>query len=420
MNAVLRKQPGTQRLLLFVDQWEELYTNCEKANRRERFVQELLEATSRKDSPLTVVLTVRGDFYNEILRDRPLLDLLQSGRLDLGPMNAAELRSAIAGPGKNVGLTFQDGLVDRILTEAGEEHGRLPLLEFALEELWKRRDGVQLTHAGYEDLGRQPGQKEEVTRADKGGPLIPTLPKNEGGNLVSALARVHRANPLKEAFEKRLADAKTDVERNRFFAVQLSLGIEDKAAVVCELKADPTSRTSLILGFKEFPGDLASVARLLETTSDSELRSALCVAIDKLAAECTDVTQPVLKRLFLEAPDGGTHSAADWALRQQGLSEAELLKLAQTARFGSADLQAKRDWDINNLNMTMLKIPAREFAMGPADDDKNPAVDAQPEQFAAFWLSDREVSVGQFYAVLKKPNQPADMNKSYCRKSWMR
>lgn len=171
VNAVLRQQPGTGRLLLFVDQWEELYTNCENAKRGERFVQELLEATSRQDSPLSVVLTVRGDFYNEILRDRPLLDRIQSGRLDLGPMNADELCSTIVGPAKKVGLTFQDGLVDRILQEAGAEPGSLPLLEFALEELWKRREGLQLTHAGYEDLGRQPGLKHDPQQVDKGSPL---------------------------------------------------------------------------------------------------------------------------------------------------------------------------------------------------------------------------------------------------------
>ena len=171
VNAVLRQQPGTERLLLFVDQWEELYTNCENPKRRERFIQELLEATARKDSPLTVVLTVRGDFYTEILNDRPLLDRIQSGRLDLGPMNTEELRSTIEGPASKVDLTFQAGLVDRILKEAGEEPGSLPLLEFALEELWKRRDGFQLTHAAYEDLGRQAGQKDETAQPEKGGPL---------------------------------------------------------------------------------------------------------------------------------------------------------------------------------------------------------------------------------------------------------
>ncbi len=171
VNAVLRQQPGTTRLLLFVDQWEELYTSCENPQRRMRFVQELLAATSRKDSPLSVVMTVRGDFYTEILQDRQLLDRISNSHLDLGPMNVDELRAIIEGPASNVGLTFQEGLVDRILAEAGAEQGNLPLLEFALEELWKRRTVSQMTHAGYENLGRQEASQGAALQAETGGPL---------------------------------------------------------------------------------------------------------------------------------------------------------------------------------------------------------------------------------------------------------
>ncbi len=154
----LKQQPGTDRLLLVVDQWEELYTNCKSDNQRNRFIMELLESTSRENSPLSVVLTVRWDFYGQILNHRLLLDRLQHSRLDLGPMNRDELRSAIEEPGNKVGLTFQDGLADRILDDAGDEPGRLPLLEFVLEELWKSRRGDgQLTHEAYGKLGRLTG-----------------------------------------------------------------------------------------------------------------------------------------------------------------------------------------------------------------------------------------------------------------------
>lgn len=151
----LRQQKGTDRLLLVVDQWEELYTTCKNDTQWNRFIQELLDATSRASSPLSVVFTVRWEFYGQILQNRPLLDRLERSRLDLGPMDREELRSAIEGPGGKVGLTFQDGLVDRILDDAGDEPGSLPLLEFVLEELWKcRRGDGQLTHEAYGKLGR--------------------------------------------------------------------------------------------------------------------------------------------------------------------------------------------------------------------------------------------------------------------------
>ena len=114
---------GTELLLLFVDQWEELYTSCKQSRRRERFVQELLDATADPGSRLSVVFTLRGDFAHEILEDRPLLDRLHGAELKLGPMNRDELRSTIAGPAENVGLQFQEGLIERILQDAGDEPG---------------------------------------------------------------------------------------------------------------------------------------------------------------------------------------------------------------------------------------------------------------------------------------------------------
>ena len=62
-------------------------------------------------------------------------------------MKRDELREAIEKPAVQVKLAFQDGLVDRLLDDAREEPGRLPLLEFALEELWKHEDHGQLSMA---------------------------------------------------------------------------------------------------------------------------------------------------------------------------------------------------------------------------------------------------------------------------------
>ena len=273
VNAVLRQQPGTDRLLLFVDQWEELYTSCENPQRRIRFVQELLAATSRKESPLTVVLTVRGDFYTDILNDRQLLDRISNSHLDLGPMNLDELRSTIEGPASNVGLTFQDGLIDRILAEAGAEPGNLPLLEFALEELWNRRAGSQLTHAAYEDLGRQENSSGAAVQAEAGGPLsraIATyaekiyreLPQDEQEACPSLFRKLVRAGSRSEndtrrriklseldetarRVARRLADKRLLITSGGMSAINMSVvsaaGTTDPAAVANSDAVDETT-----------------------------------------------------------------------------------------------------------------------------------------------------------------------------------
>lgn len=155
VNRVFENQHGTRRLLLVVDQWEELYAASDAAwtdnNSVQRFVDELLYATA--NGPLTVVLTVRGDFYGHVLAHRALSDRLQGAVVNLGPMIREELRQAVVCPAEKVGLGFEAGLTDRILDEIGEEPGNLALLEIGLSRLWEQRHGGHLLHEAYKDMG---------------------------------------------------------------------------------------------------------------------------------------------------------------------------------------------------------------------------------------------------------------------------
>jgi TIR domain len=148
---VLKKQPGTDRLLLIVDQWEELYTLTQDEGIRRRFVDELLEASA--NAPLSVVLTLRGDFLGQALAYRPLSDRLQDAQVNLGPMKREELDQAIKAPAEKIGLSFEAGLTERILDDVGDEPGNLPLLEFVLKRLWEDRRGGQLFHEAYKAMG---------------------------------------------------------------------------------------------------------------------------------------------------------------------------------------------------------------------------------------------------------------------------
>jgi WD40 repeat protein len=155
VQRALDKQPGTQRLLLVTDQWEELYTLTLDEAARRRFIDELLDATT--NSPLSVVLTLRGDFVGRALGYRPLSDRLQGAQINLGPMIRAELERAIRSPAATVGLSFEPGLVERILDDVGDEPGNLPLLEFVLSRLWEERRGACLLHDAYDAMGQLQG-----------------------------------------------------------------------------------------------------------------------------------------------------------------------------------------------------------------------------------------------------------------------
>ena len=152
VEIALNKQPGTQRLLLVVDQWEELYTLCRDEKLIRSFTDQLLDASQTE--LLSVVFTCRGDFYGHVLGYRPLVERIREGaQVSLAPMNGRELRQVIEAPAASMRLEFEPGLPERILGDVGEEPGRLPLLSFLLEQLWKQRRGAVLTNEAYDAMG---------------------------------------------------------------------------------------------------------------------------------------------------------------------------------------------------------------------------------------------------------------------------
>jgi WD40 repeat protein/class 3 adenylate cyclase len=161
ITRVLENGGTSSRLLLFLDQFEELYTLCPDHDTRQAFTDELLAAVEagakRRPNPLSILLTLRADFMGQALTNRPFADAMQEGSLLLGPMNRDELRCAIEKPAELQGAAFEPGLVARILDDVGQEPGNLPLLEFALTLLWDQMEGGWMTHEVYQQIGRVEG-----------------------------------------------------------------------------------------------------------------------------------------------------------------------------------------------------------------------------------------------------------------------
>jgi TIR domain len=165
VERILEKQSGTDRVLIVVDQFEELYTLTADEEARRRFLDEILATSSRVGSKVNVVLTLRGDFVGKALAYRPLSDRLQDAQINLGPMTREELECAIRRPAEKIQLEFEAGLVGRILNDVGDEPGNLPLLEFVLKELWDKRRGRILLNETYDAIGGLQGAV--ATKADE-------------------------------------------------------------------------------------------------------------------------------------------------------------------------------------------------------------------------------------------------------------
>jgi WD40 repeat protein/transcriptional regulator with XRE-family HTH domain len=150
----LATSSSAKKLLLVVDQFEELFTQCQDEHERKAFIDNLMFASIEETSSLTsIVITLRADFYAHCAQYENLREALSKYQEYIGPMNAAELRRAIEEPASQGGWDLEPGLVDLVLHDVGEEPGALPLLSHALLETWKRRHGKIMTIAGYTESG---------------------------------------------------------------------------------------------------------------------------------------------------------------------------------------------------------------------------------------------------------------------------
>ncbi|WP_375469529.1 caspase domain-containing protein [uncultured Nostoc sp.] len=153
LSSVISRLPGSDRFLLVVDQFEELFTLCFKEEERRRFIELL---TQCPEGRLAIVTTMRADFLEPCLSYELLTQLIQTQAIYIPPLVGADLEEAIASPANLQAYQLERGLLGAIQQEVvGQEKGCLPLLQFALTELWEQRDqqAHQLTLAKYKELG---------------------------------------------------------------------------------------------------------------------------------------------------------------------------------------------------------------------------------------------------------------------------
>ena len=141
------------QLLLIIDQFEELFTLVTAEERRQQFLESLLIALLDADSPLRVVATLRADFTDRPLQYVDFGEMLRQRMVLVVPLAPDELTQAITEPLHQLGMAMAPELVAAIVHDIGGQPASLPLLQYALTELFERRRGPLLTLADYQASG---------------------------------------------------------------------------------------------------------------------------------------------------------------------------------------------------------------------------------------------------------------------------
>jgi hypothetical protein len=146
----LLARPAQKRLLLVIDQLEEMFTQA-SPEEQTRFVEHV-KSLSQSDR-FTAIVTVRADFYAQLMSS-PLWHDIPSQRIDIAPLRGQALRTAIRAPAHAVGVEVDPVLVERLIADAASEPGSLPLIQETMRLLWNNRRRRLLTLSAYEELTR--------------------------------------------------------------------------------------------------------------------------------------------------------------------------------------------------------------------------------------------------------------------------
>ncbi|MEU5311256.1 hypothetical protein [Streptomyces sp. NPDC021562] len=150
--GLLDPPPDGPERFVVVDQFEEIFTRCRDRADRWRFVDRLL-AAREPAGRLRVVVAVGGSFHSLCTEHAGLAEALRTTALTVRPMNRTELQEAVVRPATAAGLRVERELTARVVEEAADQPGALPMLSHALRETWRRRRSGVLTLAAYEAAG---------------------------------------------------------------------------------------------------------------------------------------------------------------------------------------------------------------------------------------------------------------------------
>ena len=223
------------------------------------------------------------------------------------------------------------------------------------------------------------------------------LPEDAESFIVSLGHRSGESIAALKAAARRAQQSENWKLKARIALVALRLGDPDLSLEMCQLQPDPAERIAFIKESSEWHGDLVGLARVLRDQDDAVLRSGIFLAVGRLPYETVstsgqatvDELLKVTSELYQTAPDGVTHSAAGWALRQWGHSIPSIPS--------TPSAPPRREWFVNGQGITMLEIPAGEFLMG----GENAKPIHRVRLTRDFFISDREVSVSQYDGFAK-------------------
>ena len=187
-----RPAAGRGRLLLAIDQFEELFTLTDDAIAA-RFLRDMTAAVKAAEPCMTVALTLRADFYDRPLLHRDFAALMTSSVINVLPMAAEELEAAVLDPARHVGVDVDPALRAELVADTADRLGALPLMQYALTELFEPEDGLGASRCRTTDM------REACARCCRAAPRSASCALDDDQQQVALQVFLRLVNPSEDA-----------------------------------------------------------------------------------------------------------------------------------------------------------------------------------------------------------------------------
>ncbi|MGK7956483.1 MAG: pentapeptide repeat-containing protein [Crocosphaera sp.] len=146
---------STPKLLLAIDNFEEIFTLCQSAKERWQFISCLLTALEKYPQKFTLITIINEEFLTYCFEQKPrkLGQKIQENLIFITPLNQQERYDVITLPAQQANLELESQLVEALLRDSQNLTGSLPLLQYALWQICRFRSNFQLTFSSYQQLG---------------------------------------------------------------------------------------------------------------------------------------------------------------------------------------------------------------------------------------------------------------------------
>jgi DNA-binding SARP family transcriptional activator/WD40 repeat protein len=232
LAAALDSLGPDERLVLAVDQLEEIFTACRDEGERADFAEAIAALAADPDQRVVVVLGIRGDFYGRCAEYAELSDRMSANNVLVGPMRRDELRRAIELPARRAGLRVEPRLVSALVGDVADEPGGLPLLSTTLVELWEERSARTLRRRSYEASGGVDGAVARL--AERAYQRLSEPQRERARAILLRLTDAEQPAPVR----RRVPLAELETERDEHAAAALTVLTESRLVTVDEGTAE--------------------------------------------------------------------------------------------------------------------------------------------------------------------------------------